>query len=360
VIGKFYPPHEGHHLLVRTAAASSERVTVVVMASSTESLTLEERVAWMREAHAAQANVCVVGIVDDLPVDYTSDELWRGHVALMLEAAHSVTAVPVDVVFTSEAYGEELGRRLPARHVLVDRARAAVPISATRVRESPAEAWPFLSAPVRRALALRVVLVGAESTGKTTLAGVLSDALRRRGASFAQTAWVPEYGRELSLEKLERARAEAELAGAPAPNMNDVTWKSGDFVRVAREQNRREDEASQGAPILIADTDAFATSLWHERYLGQRAAEVDALAPSLSRRLYLLTHHDDVPFTQDGVRDGEHIRGWMTDAFATRLCEEGRTWRWLRGASIDERVTLALRAIAEFEISAWRFSPPLG
>jgi HTH-type transcriptional repressor of NAD biosynthesis genes len=360
VIGKFYPPHAGHHLLVRTAAATSVRVTVVVMASSVETLGLEERVAWMRDAHASEPNVSVVGIMDDLPVDFTSDAIWQGHVELMQQAARSLTSTPIDAVFSSEAYGEELGRRLSARHVLVDRARALVPISGTRVRDRTAEAWPFLSAPVRRGLALRIVLVGAESTGKTTLAQVLAARLRERGGPLSFTSWVPEYGRELSIEKLAVARASAALTGAAVPAMEDVSWESADFVRIATEQNRREQEASILSPFVIADTDAFATSVWHERYLQQRSPAVDALAPSPVRRLYLLTHPDDVPFTQDGVRDGEHIRGWMTLALATRLDEERRTWRWLRGATFDERLTHGLEFAAELEATAWNFAAPLG
>lgn len=44
IIGKFYPPHAGHHLLVRTAAAVCSRVTVVVMAAEMESVPLQRRV----------------------------------------------------------------------------------------------------------------------------------------------------------------------------------------------------------------------------------------------------------------------------------------------------------------------------
>ena len=38
VIGKFYPPHEGHHLLISTAAAVCERVTVLVLSHEVESI----------------------------------------------------------------------------------------------------------------------------------------------------------------------------------------------------------------------------------------------------------------------------------------------------------------------------------
>src|SRR5678815_166877 len=126
VIGKFYPPHAGHHLLVRTAAAVCERLTVLVMASSVESVPLERRVAWMREVHP---DVTVHGVVDEHPVDLGSDAIWRAHVALMQAGVREVSSVPVDAVFTSEAYGEELGRRLGVRAVCVDLARGLVPIS---------------------------------------------------------------------------------------------------------------------------------------------------------------------------------------------------------------------------------------
>jgi HTH-type transcriptional repressor of NAD biosynthesis genes len=181
VIGKFYPPHAGHHHLVRRAAAEAARVTVVVMAASVESLALADRVAWLREVHAADANVTVVGIVDDHPVDYGSDAIWRAHVALMQEAARGVTALPVDAVFTSEPYGDELARRLGARHVAIDPPRAAHPVSGTAVRADPVAHWGALAPCVRGHLAWRIVLVGAESTGKTTLAAALVDAAARAG-----------------------------------------------------------------------------------------------------------------------------------------------------------------------------------
>jgi HTH-type transcriptional repressor of NAD biosynthesis genes len=352
VIGKFYPPHAGHHLLVREAARRSERVTVVVMAASCESIPLETRVAWMREEHRADANVTVTGTLDDHAVDYESDALWRAHVALMVEAASSVTAEPVDAVFTSEPYGEELGRRLGARHELVDLARSSEPVSGTAVRANPPENWRFLSGAVRRSLALRVVLVGAESTGKTTLAAALAKALRARGGAFAATQWVEEAGREHTEHKLR--------ALGPEAAMESLVWETPDFVAIASLQREREGEAAtRGGPVLVCDTDAFATGIWHERYVGCRAPEVEAIGTVEPHHLYLLTHPDDVPFEDDGLRDGEHVRAWMTERFVARLDETGRRWCWIRGARAD-RERAAMAAIDEALTSTWRFADPLG
>jgi len=352
VIGKFYPPHAGHHHLVRQAAAGAERVTVVVMAAAVERLSLAERTRWMREVHAGDANVTVTGIADDHLVDYESDAAWRAHVELMLEAAASVTEVPIDAVFTSESYGEELARRLGARHVAVDPARGTHPVSGTAVRADPVAHWGSLAAPVRGDLAFRVILVGAESTGKTTLAAELTEALRARGGAFADAAWVPEVGREVTAEKL--------AALGPEASMESLVWKSEDFADIAREQARRELAAARaGAPILICDTDAFTTGIWHERYRGARSAVVEAEGATPPRHLYLLTHPDDVPFEQDGLRDGEGVRAWMTDVFVERLTESGRRWRWLRGER-DARRREALEAVDALLEEGWGFAAPLG
>src|SRR3954447_12058344 len=69
VFGRFYPPHEGHHRLIETAAARCDRITVAVLASPEESIPLASRLAWMRSAHAGQPYVRIVGDHGDRPFD---------------------------------------------------------------------------------------------------------------------------------------------------------------------------------------------------------------------------------------------------------------------------------------------------
>lgn len=348
VLGKFHPPHAGHHLLVRSAALVCERVTVLVLASSAEDIPVALRAAWLREVHAADLNVTFVAGMDEHPVDYDDPLVWDAHMAVFRALLATQPGPPIDAVFTSEAYGDELGRRFGARHISIDPARALVPVSGSAARADPASVWEHLSAPVRAYFARRVVLVGAESTGKTTLARDLRDALVCRGEAQAETRWVPEYGRDYTIEKLAHARAHAAWAGEAPPGMDDLVWTTPDFVAIAREQNALEArEARIGGPILVCDTDALATAIWHERYLRRRAPEVEALALT-TPSLYLLTHPDDVPFEQDGIRDGEHLRTWMTDTFVARLRETPHRLEPVRGAR-EIRVAQALRAI-----DAWR------
>jgi HTH-type transcriptional repressor of NAD biosynthesis genes len=346
IVGKFYPPHAGHHRLIDAAARACDEVTVVVAPSTVESIPLADRLAWLRETHAATPHVRFAGIHDDLPVDYGSEQAWEAHCALFRAAAGHRR---VDAVFSSEVYGEELARRFDARHVMVDPGRLEVPVSGTAVRADPVANWAFLSPPVRGWFARRVVVVGAESTGTTTLARALAAQLRLRGGAFAATTWVEEYGRTLTSLK---------MAGlAPGRGIADLVWTREDFVNVAREQNAAEDAAARsGGPILVCDTDSFATAIWEERYLGSASSPVRHAARKPA--LYLLTSHEGVPFTDDGMRDGEHLRAWMTGRFRAELAAAGVPWIEL-GGSYRARLTRAVRACDELLARGWNLASPL-
>lgn len=363
VIGKFYPPHAGHHFLIRTAADSCRRVTVVAMAADVESIPLADRVRWLREAHSAHPGVAVVGVTDNLPVDYVCETAWSGHVALMRRAVsdgpHRET--PVDAVFTSEPYGAELARRFDAADVTLDTGRETFAVSGTAVRSDPVAHWDALEPAARAWFAHRVVVVGAESTGTTTLSRDLAQALRARGGPHALTRWVPEYGRERTVAKLAVARALAARAGAPRPTVFDLEWDDADFEAVARRQNADEERAARaGGPVLVCDTDALATTVWQERYRSRSTPAVRALADALpARTLYLLTDHTGVPFHDDGLRDGEQLRPWMTGRFREVLTAAKVPWLELHG----DRPTRLQRALDAVDVLLAKGRPladPLG
>ncbi|WP_042376161.1 AAA family ATPase [Streptacidiphilus melanogenes] len=362
VIGKFYPPHAGHHFLIRSAADACDRVTVVVMAADVESVPLAERVDWIREFWIEEPHVRVAGVVDNLTVDYDSDEIWSGHVALMRDGVRLAGQEPaVDAVFSSEPYGLELADRFGATAVLLDTGRDTFPVSGTKVREDPVAAWDQLAPPVRAWLARRVVVLGAESTGTTTLSRDLAAALRARGGVHGATRWVPEYGRELTAAKLAAARGRARAAAEPEPSVFDIDWDDRDFDLVCRRQLEAEQRAARdGGPVLVCDTDALATTVWQERYLGATSPTVRAFAQAVPpRALYLLTSPEGVAFHDDGLRDGEDIRPWMHERFRAVLAEQGVLWLELRGDR-EGRLSRALTAVDAMLAGGWGLADPLG
>ena len=319
VIGKFYPPHAGHLALVRAAQARCDRVTVQVLASSAESLPGEVRAAWLREELPGAR---VVHGLDDHPVDYADPAAWDAHV----DVIRGLLDAPVDLVVTSDSYGGELARRLGARWHRVDPGRHGLPVSGTAVRVDPARYWWALPAAVRAWFVRRVVVTGAESTGTTTLA---QDLTARYGLPT-----VAEFGREWTTVR---------------PGGLDAPWHTAEFDLVAREQARREDDAARRTPrpLLVCDTDVTATAIWHERYVGHASPSVVALAEDRVPDLYLLTG-DEIPFVQDGWRDGEHVRHAMQERFrqelARREAAHGVPWVELRG-SRDDRLAAAVELV---------------
>jgi len=313
VVGKFYPPHRGHKFLIDSARSRVDELSVIVCRREGEVPGGELRAGWLREIHP-DARVL---LVDDTH-DEQDSRAWAENCVRLLGRAP-------DVVFTSEDYGDEFARHLGCAHVEVDKPRAAFNISATRVRRDPFACWEFLEPPVRGFYALRVCLVGAESTGKTTLAEALAEHFR--------TVWVPEYGREYSERKL------AEEGGQD--------FRAEEFAHIAARQCELEDEAARRANrILICDTDAFATGVWHRRYTGERSPEVEAIVARHRRPdLYLLTDIG-TPFVQDGTRDGEHVREWMHDVFAEELRARGLPFRRVRGTR-GERLRQSVGYIEE-------------
>ncbi len=362
VVGKFYPPHRGHHYLIERATAVCARVTVLVMAGGSETLTLWDRVAWLQASCAGLPAVTVAGVRCDVPVDFGDEAIWAAQVAVMRAALEGNGRPPVDVVVSGEPYGAELAARFEAKHVCVDPGRATVPVSASQIRADLAGCWDDLPAPTRAGLAARVVVVGAESTGTSTIAELLAEEYRRRGSVWGRTRCVTEAGRDYTVTKWQQARAEAAAAGRADPPLDALVWTALDFDAVAAEQTRRENRAAaDGSPLLAGDTDAFATSVWERRSLGGRARGPQSRATTgLPRHdVYLLTSHDGVPWQDDGLREGDLAgRAAMTGWFAKALHAAGHSWVLLTG-SLAERLALAMRITEEVLARRAAFGPAI-
>lgn len=311
VVGKFHPPHRGHLHLIRAALAGADEVTVIVCERADQSLPGALRAAWLREM-APRARVIVVE--DALPAD--DSRAWAAHTVAVLGYAP-------ELVFTSETYGDDYARFMGARHVLVDLERRAVPVCATMIRRDPLAHAKYLEPCVRAHFARRVCVLGAESSGTTTLARAL--------AAHYRTVWVPEFGRSYYEAKQH----------LPGP----LRWDASEFAFIAAEQNRLEDaHARRCDRLLVCDTDSFATQLWQERYQGFISPDVVRAAAGRRIDLYLLTD-SRIPFVQDGTRDGEHLRERMQRRFEEELRADGRPLLLIAGTP-EERLARAAEACA--------------
>jgi len=162
----------------------------------------------------------------------------------------------------------------------------------------------------------RLALLGGESSGKTTLARALAEALG--------SVWVAEYGRQ-RWEELRETLSVAEL------------------VMVARRQVALEDEAALNAQVwLVCDTTPLTTLQYCLHDHGQAPAELETLA----RRHYDLTVvcEPDFGFVQDGCRRDDGFRSRQHAWTVQQLTAMDARWLAVHGP-VAARVVQVLQAL---------------
>lgn len=309
-VGKFYPPHLGHLHMIRSAAARVDQLYVLVGDRPGQTIAADQRARWL--AIDSPGNVTVLVTPDDIP---EANEPWA-------ERALEVLPQSPDVAFTSEPWGPGWAKAMGATHIGVDPERETFPISATALRQDLRSNFEWLAPAARVDLVPRVVLAGAESTGKTTLAEAL--------ARHFQTTWVPEYGRQYW-------HGRRHLAGRG--------WHTDEFGHIARSHHQMADGLARHASggLLVLDTDALVTNVWHHRYCGGPDPALAEVARRHRPDLYLVAA-PDFEWVQDGTRESHDQRDEMHRLTLEMVAASGSAYELLNG-SREERMATAISAI---------------
>lgn len=318
VVGKFCPLHHGHeHVIGAMLAACRQGFILSYTNPEFAGCEPDRRRRWLAELFP-RARILVLDAAEAPPND-APDIVHRRFVA---QVCRERLGASVDAVFSSEAYGDglalELARQFghPVRHVGVDPARIAHPVSGTSVRADIHAHRDRLSPVVYADFVQRVCLLGGESSGKSTLAAAL--------ATWFTTVHAAEYGRELWEARRGRLAHE-------------------DMLHIAETQIERERTAARKANrFLFCDTSPL-TTLFYARHLFGTA---DPALVALAERDYALhvLCADDFPFHQDGTRVGEAFRGLQDAWYRGALAGRGFRWVEARG-SVGDRVASVARAL---------------
>ena len=188
-----------------------------------------------------------------------------------------------DLVITSEEYGNYVASFMEIKHIPFDISKQRYPVSATAVRNDLFANWKFLPQSVKPYFAIKIVILGTESTGKTTLSEKL--------VKHYNCIEVREAGREL------------------IANSNSFEFK--DLHLVASEHAKRIDQKIYGeSPLIIIDTDIHTTMSYAKFIFNKELKVEDKIYRSNKAELYLYLNND-VEYLQDGTRLSESNRNLL-------------------------------------------------
>jgi nicotinamide riboside kinase len=175
--------------------------------------------------------------------------------------------------------------------------------------------------------ALVIGLVGAESTGKTTLARVLVQRLAGQGLQVARVD--------------ENLRHFCDQQGRTPTRLEQ--WG------IARAQTAAILAACAESELVIADTTALMTAVYSDHVFGDTTLYPEAERAHQRCGLSLLTALD-LPWEPDGMqRDGPHVREPIDALVRASLLRAGGAWSVIAGCG-DRRADAALAAVQQ----AWR------
>lgn len=167
--------------------------------------------------------------------------------------------------------------------------------------------------------ARKIVVIGPESTGKSTLCAGLAESL--------QTIWIPEFARQYLLD-LGRDYIE------------------NDLLKIASGQISAEEVAMKMASnYLVCDTDLYVLKVWAESKYGRCHKTILETIAARPYDLYLLTYIDidweDDPLREHGLPEERH---YFYNQYRDIVINSGVPWVDIRGSQ-EQRLADALTAV---------------
>lgn len=286
--GSFDPLHLGHiHDIIRAASECRVLYVMISWCEGRESTTKELRYRWILNSTKHLSNVEII-MIEDFAVskeDYNTDYYWeKGACDIKARIGKKINVVYCGSDYLNTNRFESL--YAPESDVIYFD-RAEVPISSTQIREWAIHHWDYIPDICKPYYAKTVLLVGGESTGKSTLVENLARAYN--------TNYVEEVGRRT-----------CEFAGG------EEFMVAGDLIENLLRQKLDVQEAlTKSNRLLFVDTDALTTAFYCNLLLTdeKEKATLIQMAESIHATnrwdMVLFLEPQGTDFIQDGTRNEE-------------------------------------------------------
>ena len=276
--GSFNPLHLGHvDCIIQAANMCAKLYVVLSIGNNRDEIDYRVRYRWLYTITKHIGNVSIIMLQDDAD---TKEGYTREYWLADAKKIKAKIGEPIDVVFCGSDYGEDSFWNVcyPESELHIFPRNE---ISSTKIRQNVYESWEWLPNVVKPYYTKKVMLIGGESTGKSTLTINL--------ANRFNTNYIDEAGRDIS-----------ERSGT------DLMMLSQDFTEILLQHKLNEINALQHSnKVLFIDTDALVTQFYmnflEDPDIVRNKALSDAI-DALNTYDLILFLEPDVAFVQDGDR----------------------------------------------------------
>lgn len=279
--GSFDPLHIGHIDMIIRAASQCEKLYVVLSYSrERDNVAMEYRYRWIKNSFKHLDNIEIILLEDNATTkeEYDTDDYWEKGRDYILEQIGS----NIDVVYCGSDYiGNNRYESLyNCKVIYVD--RDIIPVSSTKIRSNPFKYWDYIPNICKPYYTKKILFVGGESTGKSTIVQNLARAYN--------TNYLEEVGREV-----------CDYAGS------EDLMIANDFYEILLKHKTKEMELiNQSNKLFFIDTDALTTKFFAQFLLDGEKQNAEGLANAITKindfdLIFFL--EPTVAFVQDGTRN---------------------------------------------------------
>ena len=322
--GSFNPLHMGHvDCIIRAANMCKELYIVLSIGHNRGEIDGRIRYRWIYQLTKHIGNVKIITLEDEAASKAEYDEKYWQSDADKVKAA---VGKPIDVVFCGSDYDENSfwNKCYPESKLYIFPRND---ISSTEIRKNPYAHWDWIPNIAKPYYVKKVLLMGGESTGKSTLTINL--------ANRFNTNYIDEAGRDIS-----------ERSGT------DMMMLSEDFTEILLQHKLNEIKAIEHSnKVIFEDTDALITQFFmgflEDPGIEKNKALSDAI-DALNSYDLILFMEPDVEFVQDGDRSEEirDNREKYSDQIKDLILSHGKRFVTVSG-SYEERYEKAIAEVSK-------------
>lgn len=312
------PLHIGHLALIDFALQHCDQLYIVVCYTDKEPIEGEIRKQWLYQSFKKNSNITLISYhYDDKTLPNTS--VSSRYISRLWAKAFKELLPDINVLFTSEEYGNYLEEYMRIQHLSFDKNRSILPVSATDIRSNPFLYWNYISDHAKPWFVKKIAIVGSESTGKSVLT--------ERLAKHFNSVFVPEMAREI-IEKTNECRP-------------------GDLYKIAQLHAKTiQSKQTVANKLLFVDTDLITTKSYSQFLFNQELLVDDFVERTNKFDLYLFME-PDCGYVQDGTRLSLKERNALSTHHKKNFENAGVSMAFING-SWDERFRQAIKVVDQF------------